>query len=272
MLQFDEVTEKIVDHLMLAEFEKYAKFLYYTKTNEDLFGKNIPDGWFINSCNQIFIIENKIFEKQYNDAFVQLTQYANHVWCKYKFFEIFLVFGCIDNNTKKLKYKIKEYNSNQTYHFNLIWGNFNLDKPSLNKWIITDIYGIYFANSIKCLLNQINQSGHVICEKFIKYLFNESPQKIICNDFVNSLVDENATIKTHGKGNIYVCNQQQKMRNGSSKEIIETFQDVIALCRKCGYLIDDNIPGNIVETILYNLNVPNSNDKFIKRIYTKMNE
>jgi hypothetical protein len=155
MLQFDEATEKIVDHLMLAEFEKYANFLYYTKTNEDLFGKNMPDGWFINSLNQIFIIENKINEKQYNDAYVQLTQYANTVWGKYKYFEIFLVFGCIDSYTKKLKYRIKEYNSNQNYHFNLIWGNFNLDKPGLINWEITNITGIYFANSIKCLLNQI---------------------------------------------------------------------------------------------------------------------
>jgi hypothetical protein len=44
--------------------------------------------------------------------------------------------------------------------------------------------------------------------------------------------------------------------------------NIISVCKRCGYINDDNIPRFIIEAFSFNSNIPpNSNDKMIWKIF-----
>jgi hypothetical protein len=300
---------------MLSKFKELAGFEYYTKSFSGLFSKNIPDGWFINSDNQLFIIENKIHSTQESESFVQLNKYANCVFDRCKLFEIFLVFGSLDALTNELKYKIYEFNIGTQLQtkYKLVWQNFSLEKPFLNHWLIYDTKTIYFANTMKKILYKFNTKlAPYSSEKLIKYIFFDSPYKIVCNDFIDLLMDlEKNNLQSLNEYHISVIKKRQikedkfrfelkinpyhfpyamqvmhnfkvkddtkyyvcgsKCKTTYTKEIIDIFQEIIDVCIKCEFLVSEYISGAVVETILFNVPILRSEDKFIEKLYMLLN-
>ncbi|MDR2266903.1 MAG: hypothetical protein LBE09_04890 [Christensenellaceae bacterium] len=103
------MTERLTDISFQNLFKKLANVYYNVELRPDLFGSLIPDGWFENDSNELFIIENKSYLDSFNNARVQLLTYKKAVkQLNNKYDRIYLLFGY--NNGPLFEYKI--FNSN----------------------------------------------------------------------------------------------------------------------------------------------------------------
>ncbi|MDR2408240.1 MAG: hypothetical protein LBE13_09035 [Bacteroidales bacterium] len=172
--------ETKVDLAFREEFKRVSGSYYNLGRNSRLFGYFMPDGWFINNNNELFIIENKCSRLQFEQAKKQLLKYKNKALTRHKFYNVYLIFAygtgelmrykIYDSEMNELNVRLKDLNLNTKLLENLDSEESELVQDVAHEFKISKKPGVL----LKALENLINKKEEEDLYIISESLFNKN--------------------------------------------------------------------------------------------------